>query len=85
MRDFRKLRAYCLATSRSVWPRRVGVLLDYLRDRQLEPCARTVPTAILCCLSFVKRAAAERLAVMQMVKNTVNQCTAELEAGAEPK
>ena len=22
---------------------------------------------------------------MQMVKNTVNQCTAELEAGAEPK
>ena len=67
----------------------MGVLLDYLHERRLEPCARTVPAAILCCLGFVEKAggipAAERLSDMQLVKNTVNQCTAELEAGAEPK
>ena len=48
VREFRKLRACCLATSRSVWPRHVGVLLGYLHERRLEPCARTVPTAISC-------------------------------------
>ena len=89
VREFRKLRAHCLATSKSGWPRHVGVFLDYLHERRIEPCARTVPAAILSCLSFVEKAggvpAAERLSDMQMVKNSVNQCTAELETGAEPK
>ena len=33
----RELHAYRLATSRSVWPPYVGVLLDYLHERRLEP------------------------------------------------
>ena len=86
VREYRKLRAYCLATSRSVW---WVFFWTICVSRRLEPCARTVPAAILSCLSFVEKAggvpATDRVSDMQMVKNTVNQCTAELETGAEPK
>ena len=86
VREWRRIRAYCLATTERAWPKHVGVVLDYLHERRLEPCAPSVPNAFLKCLGFVERAggvpAAERWSNMQVVKNTVNQMTTELEAGA---
>ncbi|CAE7320250.1 unnamed protein product, partial [Symbiodinium pilosum] len=69
-------------------PTRVGVLLDYFHECRLEPCARSVPSAILKSSSFMEKAGGvpeqDRFSVMPVVRNTVNQFTMELEMGAPP-
>ena len=89
VREWKKFRAYCQASSRSVWPSHVGIVLDYLLERRMEPCARTVPCAILSCLAFLEKAGSvphgQRLSELPIIRNTVNQMTMELETGAPPK
>ncbi|CAE7746198.1 unnamed protein product, partial [Symbiodinium necroappetens] len=85
VREWKKVKLYCLATSGKAWPVHVGMLLDYLHERYLEPCARTVPQAILASLSFLEKAGGvasdERfLSPLPALRNTVNQLTADLEA-----
>ena len=88
VREWRKVRLYCLSATGLVWPQHVGVLLDYLYERRVEPCARTVPQAILVCLSFMEKAGGvrpeERFSTLPTLRNTVNQLTADLEAKAPP-
>ena len=89
VREWRKVRAYCLAVSGSAWPAHIGIILDYLHERRLEPCARTVPAAILTCFAFMEKVGgvrpAERLSDSPVLKNTVNQLTADLESKAPPR
>eukprot|EP00439_Symbiodinium_sp_Y106_P086242 s679_g32.t1 len=65
VREWRKVRIYWLASSGMAWPEHAGMVLDYLHERYLEPCSRTVPQAILSSLSFLEKAgrivAGERL------------------------
>ena len=89
VREWRKARAFCLSVSGKPWPEHIGVILDYLHERRLEPCARTVPAAFLAALSFIEKVGAvrcaERLSEDPLLRNTVNQLTADLESRAPPK
>ncbi|CAE7027742.1 unnamed protein product [Symbiodinium natans] len=89
VREWRRARAYFLAVSSSPWPKHVGLVLDYLHEQRLEPCARSVPTAILKCLAFMEKAGGvpeqARFSTHTVVRNTVNQFVMELESGAPPK
>lgn len=89
VREWRKVRAYCLAVSGSAWPSHIGIILDYLHERRLEPCACTVPAAILASFAFIEKVGAvrpaERLSDSQVLRNTVNQLTADLESKAPPR
>ena len=89
VQEWRKVRAYCLAVSGSAWPSHIGIILDYLHERRLEPCARTVPAAILASFAFIEKVGAvrpaERLSDSQVLRNTVNQLTADLESKAPPR
>ena len=64
-------------------------MLDYLHERMEEPCARTVPEAVLGALAFMEKAGSvaetERLASAPVLRNFVNQATQDLEVGAPPK
>ena len=75
--------------SGSAWPSHIGIILDYLHERRLEPCARTVPAAILTSFAFMEKVGAvrpaERLSDSQVLRNTVNQLTADLESKAPPR
>lgn len=88
VREWRKVRNFSLQLCGHAWPTHVGVVLDYLHERMEEPCARTVPEAVLAALAFMENAgsvaAADRLASMP-VRNFVNQATQDLEVGAPPK
>ena len=88
VREWRKVRNFSLQLCGHAWPTHVGVVLDYLHERMEEPCARTVPEAVLAALAFMEKAgsvaAADRLASMP-VRNFVNQATQDLEVGAPPK
>ena len=61
----------------------VGFILDYLHEARFEPCARSVPSAILKSLAFMGQADGvpdtERFSAQAVVRNTVNQFTVELE------
>ena len=89
VREWRKARAFCLSVSGKPWPEHIGVVLDYLHERRLEPCARSVPAAFLAALSFIEKVGAvrrtERLSEASLLRNTVNQLTADLESKAPPK
>lgn len=89
IREWRKARAFCLAVTGQPWPQSVSVLLDYLHERRLEPCARTVPAAILASLAFIEKAGAvrkgERFSDMEVLINTVHQLTGDLETRAPPR
>lgn len=80
---------YCKASTDSAWPKHVGVVLNYLHERHCEPCNPSVPQAILRSLSFLERVggvqATQRLSELQVVRNTVNQLTMDLQTGAPPK
>ena len=82
VREWKKVKLYCLATSGKAWPQHVGLLLDYLHERYLEPCARTVPQAILA--SWRKL---EELLLMSVFLRCLfcATLTADLEAKAPPK
>ena len=89
VREWRKVRNFSLQLCGHAWPMHVGVVLDYLHKRMEEPCARTVPEAVLAALAFMENAgsvaAADRLASMPVLRNFVNQATQDLEVGAPPK
>ena len=89
VREWRKVRNFSLQLCGHVWPVHVGVVLDYLHERMEEPCARTVPEAVLAALAFMEKAggvaAADRLASAPVLRNFVNQATQDLEVGAPPK
>ena len=61
----------------------VGFILDYLHEARFEPCARSVPSAILKSLALMEQADGvpdtERFSAQAVVRNTVNQLTMELE------
>lgn len=80
---------YCKASTDSAWPKHVGVVLNYLHERHCEPCNPSIPQAILRSLSFLERVggvqATQRLSELQVVRNTVNQLTMDLQTGALPK
>ena len=84
-----KVRNFSLQLCGHAWPTHVGVVLDYLHERMEEPCARTVPEAVLAALAFMEKAgsvaAADRLASTPVLRNFVNQATQDLEVGAPPK
>ena len=69
--------------SGSAWLSHIGIILSYLHEKRLEPCARTVPAAILVSFAFMEKVGAvrpaERLSDSQVLKNTVNQLTTDLE------
>ena len=52
VREWRKVRNFSLQLCGHAWPVHVGVVLDYLHERMEEPCARTVPEAVLAALAF---------------------------------
>ena len=89
VREWRKVRNFSLQLCGHAWPTHVGVVLDYLHERMEEPCARTVPEAVLAALAFMEKAgsvaAADRLASTPVLRNFVNQATQDLEVGAPPK
>ena len=89
VREWRKVRNFSLQPCGHAWPTHVGVVLDYLHERMEEPCARTVPEAVLAALAFMEKAgsvaAADRLASTPVLRNFVNQATQDLEVGAPPK
>ena len=89
VREWRKARAFCVSVSGKPWPEHIGVILDYLHERRLEPCARTAPAAFLAALSSIEKVGAvrcaERLSEDPLLRNTVNQLTADLESRAPPK
>ena len=89
VREWRKVRNFSLQLWGHAWPTHVGVFLDYLHERMEEPCARTVPEAVLAALAFMEKAgsvaAADRLASTPVLRNFVNQATQDLEVGAPPK
>ena len=58
VREWRKARAFCLSVSGKPWPEHIGVVLDYLHERRLEPCASSVPAAFLAALSFIEKVGA---------------------------
>ena len=77
VREFKKLSAYCKAVSDRAWPKDVGVVLSYFHERHLEPCCRSVPRAIFCCIAFLEKVGGvpnvSRLSDLHLLKNTVNQ------------
>ena len=89
VREWKWASNYVMAVSGCPWPKHVGFILDYLHERRLEPCARSVPSAILKSLAFMERVGGvpdtERFSAQAVVRNTVNQFTMELETGAPPK
>lgn len=89
VRECQKLKTYSLATTDSAWPRHVGVVLNYLHERPCEPCAPSVPQAFLRSLSFVERVGGvvseRRLSDLQVLRNTVQQLTMDLQTGTPPK
>ena len=89
VREWKRASNYVMAVSGCPWPKHVGFILDYLHERRLEPCARSVPSAILKSLAFMERVGGvpdtERFSAQAVVRNTVNQFTMELETGAPPK
>lgn len=78
-----------MSVSGKPWPQHIGLLLDYLHERRLEPCARTMPVAFLAALSFVERVGGvqpcNRFSESLLLRNTVNQLTTDLERKAMPK
>eukprot|EP00435_Cladocopium_sp_Y103_P023724 s2642_g5.t1 len=56
IREWRKLRAFCLGVAEVAWPPHLGIVLDYLQERVAEPCARTVPEYVPAALNFMERA-----------------------------
>ena len=88
VREWRKLRNFCLGACRCPWPSHVGVVLDYLRERVDEPCGRTVPEAVVSAFAFMEKVgcvpAPERVSTSQILRNFVNQATHDLEVGAPP-
>ena len=88
MREWRKVRAFSLGVAGEPWPPHIGIVLDYVQERTQEPCARTVPAAILGALGFMEKsggvALGDRMANQQTLKNMVNQSVMDLESGAAP-
>ena len=87
-REWRKVRAFSLGVAGEPWPPHIGIVLDYVQERTQEPCARTVPAAILGALGFMEKsggvALGDRMANQQTLKNMVNQSVMDLESGAAP-
>ena len=88
MREWRKVRAFSLGVAGVPWPPHIGLVLDYVQERIQEPCARTVPAAILSALGFMEKSGgvtlSDRMANQQTLKNMVNQSVMDLESGAAP-
>ena len=86
VREWRKLRNFCLGACGCPWPSHVGVVLDYLRERVDEPCGRTVPEAVASAIAFMEKVGCvpgpERMSASQILRNFVNQATHDLEVGA---
>ena len=55
VREWRKLRNFCLGACGCPWPSHVGVVLDYLRERVDEHCGRTVPEAVVSAFAFMEK------------------------------
>ena len=67
---------YSISVCGSLWPTRVGIVLDYVLERVEEPCGHTVPEAILATASFMEKAGGlgcgARVAGDQAPKNVVS-------------
>ena len=49
------MRCWRIALHQCTWPRDVNEFLDYIEDRQEEPCGKTVPNSITAALAFIER------------------------------
>ena len=73
VREWKKLRAFALGACGQAWPTKIEIVLDYLHERVGEPCARSVPEAILASLVFMEKAgcvaSADKLSILPILKN----------------
>ena len=86
IREWLKFSAWCFAVKGVYYDPNPGVLVDYLEELYLQPCARTKLKAVLSAVSLVEKAGAvpseNRLSLSRSVLVTVDTRTAELEQGA---
>ena len=89
VREWKKVRAFSMSLCGEPWPADLNIIMDYIRERLAEPCARTVPHAILEALLFMEKAggveASEQLGHSRVLCNLVSQATQDLEVDAAPK
>ena len=86
IREWLKFSAWCFAVKGVYYDPNPGVLVDYLEELYLQPCARTKLKAVLSAVSLVEKAGAvpseNRLSLSRSALVTVDTRTAELEQGA---
>ncbi|CAE7908811.1 unnamed protein product [Symbiodinium microadriaticum] len=86
IREWYKLSAWCMALKGKPYDSDPAVLVDYMEELYLQPCARTKLKSVLAAVALVEKAGAvdpsDRLSCNRLVLSTVDTRTAELEEGA---
>ncbi|OLP82107.1 hypothetical protein AK812_SmicGene37261 [Symbiodinium microadriaticum] len=86
IREWYKFSAWCMALRGKAYDSDPAVLVDYLEELYLQPCARTKLKSVLAAVALVEKAGAvdpsDRLSCNRLVLSTVDTRTAELEEGA---
>ena len=86
IREWYKFSAWCMALKGRPYDSDPAVLVDYLEELYLQPCARTKLKSVLAAVVLVEKAGAvdprDRLSCNRIVLSSVDTRTAELEEGA---
>ena len=81
IREWYKFSAWCMALKGKAYDADPAVLVDYLEELYLQPCARTKLKSVLAAVALVEKAGAvdsrDRLSYNRIVLSTVDTRTAE--------